>query len=58
MARRLTVGQASPAVSAAQLTAATTWTALGLPAPGPVHADVTTLLAVTALGALTTGVTF
>ncbi|MET7568876.1 DMT family transporter [Streptomyces sp. NPDC005492] len=58
MARKLTSGQAPLAVSAAQLMAATAWTTLGLPAAGPVHADLTALLAVTALGVLATGVTF
>ncbi|WP_019067312.1 DMT family transporter [Streptomyces hokutonensis] len=58
MARKLTTGQAPLAVSAAQLMAATAWTTLALPAAGPVHPDLTALLAVTALGVLATGATF
>ncbi|MFE2422248.1 DMT family transporter [Streptomyces hokutonensis] len=58
MARKLTTGQAPLAVSAAQLMAATAWTTLALPTAGPVHPDLTALLAVTALGVLGTGVTF
>jgi drug/metabolite transporter (DMT)-like permease len=58
MARKLTTGQAPLAMSAAQLMAATAWTTLALPAAGPLHADLTALLAVTALGVLGTGVTF
>ncbi|MEU3795042.1 DMT family transporter [Streptomyces fructofermentans] len=58
MARRLTGRGAPLAVSAAQLMAATAWTALALPVAGPVRADATALLAVAALGVLGTGVTF
>ena len=58
MARKLTDRSAPLAVSAAQLLTATAWTTLALPAAGPVHADATALLAVTALGVLGTGVTF
>jgi drug/metabolite transporter (DMT)-like permease len=58
MARKLTDKQAPMAMSAAQLLMATGWTTLALPVAGPVDADVTALLAVTALGVLGTGVTF
>ncbi|MEU6380858.1 DMT family transporter [Streptomyces sp. NPDC046909] len=58
MARKLTDKRAPMAMSAAQLLAATGWTTLSLPVAGPVDADVTALLAVTALGVLGTGVTF
>ncbi|MFF4268372.1 DMT family transporter [Streptomyces sp. NPDC001536] len=58
MARKLTDKQAPMAMSAAQLLMATGWTTLSLPVAGPVDADITALLAVTALGVLGTGVTF
>ncbi|MFD9005596.1 DMT family transporter [Streptomyces sp. NPDC059582] len=58
MARRLTDRRAPLAMSAAQLLAATGLSALALPAAGPLHPDLTGLLAVTALGVLATGVTF
>jgi drug/metabolite transporter (DMT)-like permease len=58
MARKLTDKQAPMAMSAAQLLMATGWTTLSLPLAGPVDADLTALLAVTALGVLGTGVTF
>ncbi|MGW7209028.1 DMT family transporter [Streptomyces sp. NPDC054837] len=58
MARKLTDKQAPMAMSAAQLLMATGWTTLSLPVAGPVDADLTALLAVTALGVLGTGVTF
>ncbi|WP_037669161.1 DMT family transporter [Streptomyces griseus] len=58
MARHLTANDAPLAVSAAQLLTATAWTTLALPTAGPLHPDVTALLAVTALGVLGTGVTF
>jgi drug/metabolite transporter (DMT)-like permease len=46
------------AMSAAQLLTATAWSALALPAAGPLHPDATALSAVVALGVLGTGVTF
>lgn len=58
MARKLTDKQAPMAMSAAQLLMATGWTTLSLPVAGPLDADLTALLAVTALGILGTGVTF
>ncbi|MCX4761468.1 DMT family transporter [Streptomyces sp. NBC_01275] len=58
MARNLTTRDAPLAMSAAQLLAATAWTALALPTATALHPDVTALLAVTALGILGTGVTF
>jgi drug/metabolite transporter (DMT)-like permease len=58
MARHLTGHQGPLAVSAAQLLTATGWSALALPAAGPLEADATALVAVTALGILGTGVTF
>jgi drug/metabolite transporter (DMT)-like permease len=58
MARKLTDKQAPMAMSAAQLLMATGWTTLSLPLAGPDDADLTALLAVTALGVLGTGVTF
>ncbi|MGW3283211.1 DMT family transporter [Streptomyces sp. NPDC001002] len=58
MARHLTSREAPLAVSAAQLLTATAWSTLALPVAGPLHADTTALLAVTALGILGTGVTF
>ena len=58
MARHLTAREAPLAVSAAQLLTATGWSALALPVAGPLHPDLTALLAVTALGILGTGVTF
>ncbi|MFD0314529.1 DMT family transporter [Streptomyces flavalbus] len=58
MARHLTGRGAPLGLSAAQLLAATGWTALSLPAAGPLAPDLTALLAVTALGVLGTGVTF
>jgi drug/metabolite transporter (DMT)-like permease len=58
MARKLTDQSAPMAMSAAQLLMATGWTTLSIPVAGPVDADLTALLAVTALGILGTGVTF
>ncbi|MDH6216543.1 DMT family transporter [Streptomyces pseudovenezuelae] len=58
MARHLTAREAPLAVSAAQLLTATGWSALALPVVGHLHPDLTALLAVTALGILSTGVTF
>ncbi|MEV5338825.1 EamA family transporter [Streptomyces sp. NPDC052676] len=58
MARRLTDRRAPLALSAAQLLTATGWSAFALPVAGPLDADATALLAVTALGVLGTGVTF
>ncbi|MFF0019922.1 MULTISPECIES: DMT family transporter [unclassified Streptomyces] len=60
MGRHLTARKDPTAVSAAQLLAATAWTALALPVagPGPLHVDTTGVLAVVALGILGTGVTF
>jgi drug/metabolite transporter (DMT)-like permease len=58
MARHLTGRGAPLAVSAAQLLMATAWSTLGLPWAGPASADLTGVLAVTALGVLSTGVTF
>ncbi|MFC8436150.1 DMT family transporter [Streptomyces sp. NPDC057253] len=58
MARKLTSNQAPLAYSAAQLLMATAWTTLSVPVAGPLHADLTALGAVTALGILGTGVTF
>ncbi|MGX1130224.1 drug/metabolite transporter (DMT)-like permease [Streptomyces glaucescens] len=58
MGRHLGDRRAPLALSAAQLLTATAWTGLALPVAGPVDADLTALLAVTALGVLGTGVTF
>jgi drug/metabolite transporter (DMT)-like permease len=58
MARHLTDRRAPLALSAAQLLTATGWSAFALPVAGPLDADATALLAVTALGVLGTGVTF
>ncbi len=58
MARHLAVREAAPAMSAAQLLAATAWTTLALPVAGPLRPDPVGLLAVTALGVLGTGLTF
>ncbi|MFH9551165.1 DMT family transporter [Streptomyces sp. NPDC051445] len=58
MARHLTASDSPMAMSAAQLLTATAWSTLALPAAGPLHPDVTALLAVTALGVLGTGLTF
>ncbi|MFG2571747.1 DMT family transporter [Streptomyces sp. NPDC048481] len=58
MARHLTTRETPLAMSAAQLLTATGLSTLALPAAGPLHPDVTALLAVTALGVLGTGVTF
>ncbi|MFF3940267.1 DMT family transporter [Streptomyces phaeofaciens] len=58
MARHLTDRQAPIAMSTAQLLMATGWTTLALPTAGPLHADLTGVLAVITLGVLGTGVTF
>lgn len=59
MGRQLTGrGTAPIALSAAQLIAATGWSALALPAAGAPHADATGLVAVAVLGVFGTGVTF
>ncbi|UUU34416.1 DMT family transporter [Streptomyces sp. CA-210063] len=60
MGRHLTGRDAPLAVSAAQLLAATGWTALALPAGGSGGAgvDMTAVVAVTVLGIFGTGVTF
>ncbi|GAA0221734.1 DMT family transporter [Saccharothrix mutabilis subsp. mutabilis] len=58
MGRHL-VGKGGPmAISAAQLTAATAWSALALPTSGPAHPNVTAVVAVVVLGIFGTGATF
>ncbi|MFI9813505.1 DMT family transporter [Saccharothrix variisporea] len=58
MGRHL-VGKGGPmAISAAQLTAATAWSALALPTSGPAHLNVTAVVAVVVLGVFGTGATF
>ncbi|MGA8113635.1 MAG: DMT family transporter [Actinocatenispora sp.] len=59
---RTLVGRGTPTISlsAAQLVAATGWSALGLPFAGlaPVHATPAVLIAVVVLGVVCTGITF
>ncbi|CAL9484874.1 hypothetical protein SUDANB95_03094 [Actinosynnema sp. ALI-1.44] len=58
MGRHL-VGKGGPmAISAAQLTTATAWSALALPSSGPAHPNVTAVVAVVVLGIFGTGATF
>nr|BFE52027.1 DMT family transporter [Saccharothrix mutabilis subsp. capreolus] len=58
MGRHL-VGKGGPmAISAAQLTTATAWSALALPTSGPAHPNATAVVAVVVLGIFGTGATF